>query len=62
VAANAAGIPAITVPNGFGERGLPTALAFIGRAFDEQRLIAIAAAYQEVTQWHERQPVLPAIE
>jgi len=59
VAANAAGIPAITAPNGFGERGLPTAVEFVGRAFDEQRLIAIAAAYQAATTWHERRPTLP---
>lgn len=57
VAGNAAGIPAITVPNGFGERGLPTALEFTGLAFDENRLIAIAAAFQSATRWHERHPV-----
>ena len=56
VAGNAAGIPAITVPNGFGERGLPTGLQFAGRAFDENRLIAVAAAYQSATRWHERRP------
>lgn len=61
VAGNAAGIPALTVPNGFGERGLPTALAFVGRAFDEERLIAVAAAYQAVTPWHERRPDLSGI-
>ena len=55
-AGNAAGIPAITVPNGFGERGLPTALQFVGRAFDENRLIDVARAYQSVTKWHERHP------
>jgi len=56
VAGNAAGIPAITVPNGIGERGLPTAIQFVGRAFDENRLIAVAAAYQSATTWHERRP------
>jgi len=56
VAGNAAGIPAITVPNGFGERGLPSGLEFVGRAFDENRLIAIAAAFQSATPWHERRP------
>src|SRR5207249_2892636 len=40
-AENAAGIPAISVPNGFGERGLPTGLKFVGRAFEENKLIAI---------------------
>ena len=56
VAGNAAGIPAITVPNGFGERGLPTGLEFAGRAFDENRLLAVAVAYQAATRWHERRP------
>jgi aspartyl-tRNA(Asn)/glutamyl-tRNA(Gln) amidotransferase subunit A len=55
-AGNAAGIPAITVPNGFGERGLPTAVQFVGRAFEENRLIAIAAAYQNATEWHRQAP------
>jgi len=56
VAGNAAGIPAISVPNGFGERGLPTGVQFVGRAFEENRLIAVAAAYQSVTRWHEQRP------
>jgi len=56
VAGNAAGLPAITIPNGLGERGLPTALEFVGRAFEENRLIAIASAFQSVTKWHERHP------
>ncbi|MGE5192945.1 MAG: amidase [Deltaproteobacteria bacterium] len=56
VAGNAAGIPALTVPNGAGDRGLPTALQFVGRAFDENRLIAVARAYQSATKWHERHP------
>ncbi len=55
-AENAAGIPALTVPNGFGERGLPTGLKFVGRAFDENRLIAIARKYQNLTDWHRQHP------
>ena len=55
-AENSAGIPAISVPNGFGERGLPTGLKFVGRAFEENRLLAIAAKYQELTDWHTRRP------
>ena len=55
-AENASGIPAVSVPSGFGERGLPTGLKFVGRAFEENRLLAIAAKYQELTDWHERHP------
>lgn len=57
-AGNAAGIPAISIPNGFGERGLPTGLQFVGRAFDENKLLAIAKQYQSVTDWHTKTPKL----
>jgi aspartyl-tRNA(Asn)/glutamyl-tRNA(Gln) amidotransferase subunit A len=57
-AGNLAGLPAISVPNGFGERGLPTAIQFVGRAYDENRVLAIANAYQRLTDWHTRVPPL----
>lgn len=60
-AANLAGIPAITVPNGFGERGLPTALQFTGRAWTEPRLLAVASAYQARSDWHLRLPEAPPL-
>lgn len=55
-AGNIAGIPAITVPNGFGQNGLPTSLQLIGAAWSEATLIAVANAYQEATDWHTRRP------
>jgi aspartyl-tRNA(Asn)/glutamyl-tRNA(Gln) amidotransferase subunit A len=55
-ATNLAGIPAVSVPNGFGERGLPTAIQFNGRAWAENRILAIARAYQSRTDWHRRRP------
>lgn len=55
-AENAAGIPAISVPNGFGERGLPTGLKFVGRAWDEDRILAVARWYQSKTDWHKKSP------
>ena len=54
--ANAAGIPGITVPNGFGERGLPTGLQFTARAWDEAAAIGLAMEYQRRTDWHLRHP------
>lgn len=57
-ASNAAGIPAISIPNGFGERNLPTGLHLVGRAFEENRLLAISRKYQSVTDWHTRTPKL----
>jgi len=55
-AGNAAGIPGITVPNGFGEGKMPTGLHLVGRAWSETTLLAIAAEYQDRTDWHEKHP------
>ena len=55
-AGNAAGIPGITVPNGFGEDKMPTGLHLVGRAWSETTLLGIAAEYQHRTDWHEEHP------
>ena len=57
---NLAGLPAITVPNGVGEAGLPTGLQFVGRAFADELLLALAGRYQQLTTWHEQFPPEPA--
>lgn len=53
---NVAGLPAVSVPSGFGERGLPTAIQFVGRAGAENSVLAVARAYQERTDWHTKRP------
>jgi len=55
-AGNLAGLPAVCVPNGLGQHGLPTSLQFLGRAFSETTLIAIADRYQQATDWHKKRP------
>lgn len=55
-ASNVVGVPAISVPNGFGLAGLPTGLSLVARAFDEAKLVRIARAYQARTDWHKRRP------
>ncbi|HET9531631.1 MAG TPA: amidase [Blastocatellia bacterium] len=55
-AGNAVGQPAISVPNGFGADNLPTGIQFTGRVWSEARLLAIANAYQQATDWHRRRP------
>jgi len=57
-AANVVGLPGISIPNGFGEDHLPTGLNLIGRAFEENRLLAIANRYQNTTDWHRQHPQL----
>lgn len=53
---NIIGAPAISVPTGFGERGLPTGLQILGRAGGENDVLAVARAYQARTDWHARRP------
>ncbi|MCW4048813.1 MAG: amidase [Candidatus Bathyarchaeota archaeon] len=53
---NGAGLPSISVPNGFNEEGLPTSIQFMGRAYDENLIISAAVAYQGGTQWHTKHP------
>jgi aspartyl-tRNA(Asn)/glutamyl-tRNA(Gln) amidotransferase subunit A len=53
---NLAGLPAISVPSGFSTEGLPTGIQFLGRAYEENLVIAAARAYQAETEWHLRHP------
>jgi aspartyl-tRNA(Asn)/glutamyl-tRNA(Gln) amidotransferase subunit A len=55
IAANLAGIPAMSLPCGFVD-GLPVGLQLMGNFFDEGRLLNVAHQYQQATDWHTRQP------
>jgi aspartyl-tRNA(Asn)/glutamyl-tRNA(Gln) amidotransferase subunit A len=55
---NLAGIPAMSVPNGFGDHGLPTGLGMLANAWGEATLAAIGNAYQLRTTYHRRRPAL----
>jgi aspartyl-tRNA(Asn)/glutamyl-tRNA(Gln) amidotransferase subunit A len=57
-ASNLVGVPAISVPNGFGEANLPTGIQFIGAAWSELLLVETADKYQQATDWHRRRPNL----
>ena len=57
--ANVTGLPAISFPCGFTQEGLPVGLQLIGPRYSEARLLSIAAAYEEATDWHLRRPALP---
>jgi aspartyl-tRNA(Asn)/glutamyl-tRNA(Gln) amidotransferase subunit A len=53
---NGAGLPAIAVPNGFDATGLPTSLQFMGRAWEENTILAAARAWQGLTDFHLTHP------
>ncbi|MBV8117056.1 MAG: amidase, partial [Candidatus Eremiobacteraeota bacterium] len=55
---NLAGLPAIAMPNGMGPNGLPTSLSFLGRAWGESTLTALATRYQRETTFHRNRPTL----
>lgn len=50
------GSPTITLPAGFADNGGPIAFQFVGRHFDEARLVAAGYAFQRNTDWHVRRP------
>ena len=58
-AGNLCGLPALCVPNGFGENKLPTSLHFMGPAFSERDLTALGVHFQSKTRWHLERP--PAV-
>lgn len=59
--ASLAGLPAMSVPCGFGHASdgagpLPVGLQIIGRQFSEARMLGLAHRYQQATDWHRRCP------
>lgn len=55
IAANLAGLPALSMPAGF-VNGLPVGAQLIGNLFSDARLLNIAHQYQQVTGWHLEKP------
>ncbi len=51
-----AGIPAMSVPCGFGRAGRPIGLQLMANHFDEARMLGVAHRYQQATDWHARVP------
>jgi Asp-tRNA(Asn)/Glu-tRNA(Gln) amidotransferase A subunit family amidase len=59
VATNLTGHPAVILPNGFRDDGTPVSLTFLAGLFEEGKLLAVARAYQEATDFHLKHPVVP---
>jgi aspartyl-tRNA(Asn)/glutamyl-tRNA(Gln) amidotransferase subunit A len=52
------GLPAISIPCGYSESGLPIGLQIVGPRFGEPKALALAHAYERATEWHKRRPPL----
>jgi aspartyl-tRNA(Asn)/glutamyl-tRNA(Gln) amidotransferase subunit A len=55
IAANLAGIPAMSIPGGF-VGGLPVGVQLMGNYFGEAKLLNVAHQYQQATDWHRQMP------
>ncbi|HSR09872.1 MAG TPA: amidase, partial [Thermodesulfobacteriota bacterium] len=60
------GLPALSVPCGFTEAGLPIGMQLVGRMWEDRKVLQVGQAYEEATDWHKRRaplkpgPVPPA--
>lgn len=55
---NLTGHPCVVLPNGFTSKGTPTSITFMGQLFQEAKVLTVAKAYQDATDFHRKHPVL----
>jgi len=53
---NLCGLPALSVPCGFTDKGLPVGMQFMAKAGNDAAVIQAARAFQQHTDWHRRRP------
>jgi aspartyl-tRNA(Asn)/glutamyl-tRNA(Gln) amidotransferase subunit A len=58
ISINLAGLPALSLPCGFDNQGMPIGLQIIGNHFDESSILRTAYAYEQATEWHKKKPKL----
>lgn len=56
----AAGAPALALPCGFTESGMPLSMELAAAPFAEETVLRLGHAFQQVTNHHLREPVFPA--
>lgn len=56
ISANLSGIPAISLPCGFSQNGLPIGLQISAKPFAEEMLFRIAYTFEQSTNWHKQRP------
>jgi aspartyl-tRNA(Asn)/glutamyl-tRNA(Gln) amidotransferase subunit A len=55
---NLAGLPALSLPCGFTEEGLPMGLQIVSQAWADANVLGIGYAFEQATEWHARMPAL----
>ncbi len=60
VGANLSGIPAMSLPAGLDQQGLPIAIQLQAPALEESRLLFAGAAFQSSTDYHQQRPAAPS--
>jgi len=55
---NLTGHPAVVIPTGFMDDNTPASITFIGNLFDEGKIVALAKAFQDATDFHKKHPPL----
>ncbi|GAB3837153.1 amidase [Hymenobacter jeollabukensis] len=58
VITNLTGHPAVVLPNGMRPNGLPSTITFTGQLYEEAKLLALAKAFQDATDFDEKHPPL----
>jgi aspartyl-tRNA(Asn)/glutamyl-tRNA(Gln) amidotransferase subunit A len=53
---NLAGLPALSVPGGFTETGLPLGLQIVSKQWAETKILQAGYAFERVTEWHKHWP------
>ena len=53
------GFPAVSVPCGFSESGLPIGLQIAAKPYQDHVALRAAYAYEQATEWHRRRPNVP---
>jgi aspartyl-tRNA(Asn)/glutamyl-tRNA(Gln) amidotransferase subunit A len=55
---NLAGLPALSLPCGFDDKGLPIGMQMIANVLQESLLLQVAYTYEQATPWHHQSPQL----
>jgi aspartyl-tRNA(Asn)/glutamyl-tRNA(Gln) amidotransferase subunit A len=56
VSVNLAGLPGISLPCGFDQKGMPIGMQLIGQAFEDEKILRAAHCYQQRTDFHQQLP------